>query len=116
MTPTPKDHALRQLASIVLDEYPEHDGIAPDFRYHTAKQALALLDTPHEPAPLVSHLSRTARGKRVLAKLYELHKEVCGLDDANSRALKDLVDVMTAHTHAATILDLLHPHRSNGQS
>lgn len=99
---------LEKLATLVMSEYPPEDE-----RYQMAERAL------NRPPPHASteHLAMCDRGRRALALLYDLQKEVCGMDSGNLVATRSLVQDMTAGTHNGTILDLLRPYKTpNGQT
>lgn len=59
----------------------------------------------------IERLDMCDRGKRALALLYELHKEVCGMDTGNLLATRSLVEDMTAGTHNGTIMEMLRPYK-----
>lgn len=60
----------------------------------------------------IEHLARSDRGRRVLALLQQLHVENTGLDAANTRAVDDIVMVMTSHQINGTLADLLAPYKA----
>ena len=60
----------------------------------------------------INHLARTERGRQALAILADLHDVGVHLDNANSEALRTVVEVMTSHQLNGTISDLLNPYES----
>lgn len=58
----------------------------------------------------VEHLTRTERGRRTLAILFELHREACLLDDGNTAAMRTLTELSASRQLNGTLLDLLRPH------
>ena len=65
-----------------------------------------------DPAPAIKHLSNTERGRRVLALLHDLHREVCHLDSGNTEALSTVTTAMCGHQLNGTLMDLLTPYKT----
>lgn len=60
----------------------------------------------------INLLARTERGRQALAILADLHDVGVHLDNANSEALRAVVEVMTSHQINGTLYELLYPYES----